>query len=185
MVLELLGYVVLVTLGVWLYLGLLDDAIWLGASNTVLGLLLGALAISVSAPYLAISLGAIPFLVAAMAVLPTLLMALSLRWFILHTGGPRPEFELFEAFKRINRIGQGGATGDRKKAGDNERLAAALDDLERLRTPRTARLIDALDRINRSWVASETISREENEARHRELAYAADELWGLGWRKRV
>jgi hypothetical protein len=184
MTLQLAGYVALIAIAVWLYLGLFDDAHWLGASTAVYAVMLLCLAVSTSAPYLVTNLGAPALLAASLAVAPTLLMFVSFRWLVRSTGGPRIEIQVFDAFRRINRIGEGQPMGARKHPGDNERLTQELDDLRNLRTHSTARLIDALDVINRSWIASEIVPPAENNARLTELSNAADELWGADWRKR-
>jgi len=184
MPIQLIGYVALFVLTSIFYFGLLAEVRWQGASMFVFAVLFGAFAITLAVPYVASAIGAPPLLAAAGAAGPALLVAVSFQWLIRRTGGPRPEVRLLYAFRRINRIGEGQPTGTRKRAGDNARLLRELDGLEALRTPRTTRLIDALEVINRSWIESEMIPPVENDARYAELRNAADELWGAEWRRR-
>jgi hypothetical protein len=186
LILTFIGYAAVLALLVYLYVSLLAQARWLGASNIANTVILLALALSASAPYFAVWQGASPAVCAVLVAGPVVvLLAIGLRRTVQHTGGLRPEAELFYAFKRINRIGLGGKTGDRKGPRDNEMVLAELAGLERLRKPNTTRVIDALERINHDWVySSEPLTPGVIDDWNLELGNAAQELWGPGWQGR-
>ena len=157
---------------------------WLGARSAVLSVVVLAFVVSIAGPIVAIVSGAPVPVVLALLVGPALLLTMAMRPLVRYTGGLRPEVEILDAYRRIDRVNRG-KPGTPKMPKADEVITAAINQIEALRTPSTAALVDAIVSVGQPWVAGEVLDDVEWNRRKSALWTAAERAWGREWVRRL